>query len=167
MAHLVPFALADRAVTCGEWLAFMDDGGYERPELWLSDGWAVVQQQRWDAPLYWSRDGGEWSVFTLAGAQPVRDDEPVCHVSYYEADAYAHWTGGRLPTEAEWEAVAAAAPVRGQLPRPGRAAPPRPSGARPRAVRRRLGVDVERLQPLPRVPGAAPARSASTTASSW
>jgi ergothioneine biosynthesis protein EgtB len=106
VAHLVPFAVADRAVTCGEWLAFMDDGGYRRPELWLSDGWAIVQQQRCEAPLYWSRDGDGWQLFTLAGTRPLCPDEPVCHVSYYEADAYAHWTGGRLPTEFEWEAVA-------------------------------------------------------------
>jgi ergothioneine biosynthesis protein EgtB len=115
VAHLVPFALAERAVTCAEWRAFMDDGGYERPELWLSDGWGVVQQQRWDAPLYWSRDGADWSVFTLSGARPVRDDEPVCHVSYYEADAFAHWTGGRLPTEFEWEAIGATRPAEGNF----------------------------------------------------
>jgi ergothioneine biosynthesis protein EgtB len=115
VAHLVPFALAERAVTCGEWRAFMDDGGYERPELWLSDGWGVVQQQHWDAPLYWSRDGAEWSVFTLSGGRPVCDDEPVCHVSYYEADAYAHWTGGRLPTEFEWEAIGSQQRVEGNF----------------------------------------------------
>jgi ergothioneine biosynthesis protein EgtB len=115
VAHLVPFALADRAVTCGEWRAFMDDGGYERPELWLSDGWGAVQQQRWEAPLYWSRDGSDWSVFTLGGARPVRDDDPVCHVSYYEADAFAHWTGGRLPTEFEWEAIGAPLAVAGNF----------------------------------------------------
>jgi ergothioneine biosynthesis protein EgtB len=115
VAHLVPFALADRAVTCGEWRAFMDDGGYERPELWLSDGWAVVQQQRWQAPLYWSPDGSDWSVFTLAGGRAVNPAEPVCHVSYYEADAYAHWTGGRLPTEFEWEATAAPRAVEGNF----------------------------------------------------
>ena len=76
MAHLVPFALADRAVTCGEWLAFIDDGGYERPELWLSDGWATVQQQRWQAPLYWSPEGSDWSVFTLVGGRAVAPPSP-------------------------------------------------------------------------------------------
>jgi ergothioneine biosynthesis protein EgtB len=132
LVQLTPFALADRPVTCGEWLAFIDDGGYSRPELWLSDGWALVQQQRWTAPLYWtgpgagtaSGPGGErstggsdegWRVFTLGGERPVDPAEPVCHVSYYEADAFAHWTGDRLPTEAEWEAVAAGRPVRGNL----------------------------------------------------
>jgi ergothioneine biosynthesis protein EgtB len=110
--YLSPFGLADRPVTCGEWLSFMEDGGYERPEFWLSDGWSVVMTQRWQAPLYWFRDAespDEWQQFTLTGARPVDPDEPVCHVSYYEADAFAHWTGKRLPTEAEWETAAAAA----------------------------------------------------------
>jgi ergothioneine biosynthesis protein EgtB len=122
--QLAPFALADRTVTCGEWLAFMDDGGYSRPELWLSDGWALVQQHRWAAPLYWTApatgrgDGATddtWHVFTLGGDRPVDPAEPVCHVSYYEADAFAHWAGARLPTEAEWEVTAAGRPVRGHL----------------------------------------------------
>ncbi len=106
---LTPFALADRLVTCGEWLEFIDDGGYERAELWLSDGWAALRQGGWEAPLYWRRDDGEWRVFTLYGERPVRPSEPVCHVSYYEADAYAHWSGARLPTEHEWEAIGSAA----------------------------------------------------------
>jgi ergothioneine biosynthesis protein EgtB len=108
--YLSPFALADRPVTCGEWLAFMEDDGYRRPEFWLSDGWSVVMTQKWQSPLYWFRDGdgGDWLQFTLGGVRPVNPDEPVCHVSYYEADAYAHWTGKRLATEAEWETVAAA-----------------------------------------------------------
>ncbi|UDY37367.1 ergothioneine biosynthesis protein EgtB [Dermatobacter hominis] len=105
--HLAPFALSDRLVTNGEWLAFMDDGGYRRPELWLSDGWAVVNDQGWDAPLYWSDDAdGTPSLFTLAGPQAIRADDPVVHVSYYEADAFTRWAGARLPTEAEWEVVA-------------------------------------------------------------
>ncbi|HVX21352.1 MAG TPA: ergothioneine biosynthesis protein EgtB [Acidimicrobiales bacterium] len=112
--QLVPFALADRTVTCGEWLAFMDDGGYHRPELWLSDGWAAVQAQGRTAPLYWSgpdghhdpTGGDRWHLFTLAGHHPVDPARPVCHVDYYEADAFARWAGGRLPTEFEWEAVA-------------------------------------------------------------
>ena len=108
-AWLEPFALADRPVSCGDWLAFIDDGGYRRPELWLSDGWATVQSEGWDAPLYWRREGGEWTVFTLAGPKTVVGGEPVCHISYHEADAFARWARARLATEAEWEAVAAAA----------------------------------------------------------
>ncbi|HEU5083962.1 MAG TPA: ergothioneine biosynthesis protein EgtB [Acidimicrobiales bacterium] len=109
---LEPFALAHRPVTAGEWLAFIDDGGYHRPELWLSEGWGTVQGQGWEAPLYWQRERGEgWSLFTLSGRRPVDPAEPVCHVSYFEADAYARWAGARLPTEAEWEAVAAEVPV--------------------------------------------------------
>ena len=117
---LAPFAVADRTVTCGEWLEFMRDGGYSRPELWLSDGWSAVLAQGWHAPLYWSPGsddpaGGGWHVFTLAGPRPVDPSEPVCHVSYYEADAYARWRGARLPTEAEWETVAACQEVRGNF----------------------------------------------------
>ncbi len=108
-AYLTPFALADRPVTCGEWLSFMEDDGYGRPEFWLSDGWSVVMNQGWQAPLYWFRhpdDPEQWLQFTLSGVRPVDPDEPVSHVSYYEADAFAHWTGKRLPTEEEWETVA-------------------------------------------------------------
>jgi ergothioneine biosynthesis protein EgtB len=95
------FALAHRLVTNGEFLEFVRDGGYERPEHWLSDGWATVQAQGWRHPLYWS-DSLD-SEFTLAGRLPIDADGPVCHLSYYEADAYARWTGARLPSEAEWE----------------------------------------------------------------
>jgi ergothioneine biosynthesis protein EgtB len=108
--YLTPFGLADRPVSCGEWLSFMEDDGYRRPEFWLSDGWAVVKAEHWDAPLYWTRDPDDpdrWLQFTLSGLRPVDPDEPVCHVSYYEADAFAHWTGMRLPTESEWETIAA------------------------------------------------------------
>ncbi len=106
--HLEPFALADRTATCGDWMAFIDDGGYRRPELWLSDGWAMVTAEEWGSPFYWTDHNGAWHEFTLAGDVPVDPTRPVCHVSYYEADAYARWTGCRLPTEAEWEAVTAA-----------------------------------------------------------
>ncbi|HTK34301.1 MAG TPA: ergothioneine biosynthesis protein EgtB [Caulobacteraceae bacterium] len=109
---LEPFRLMDRLATCGEWLEFMADDGYSRPELWLSDGWAAVQREGWRAPLYWAEEEGRrWSVFTLYGWRPLEANEPVCHISYYEADAFARWRGARLPTEAEWEVAAAGCAV--------------------------------------------------------
>jgi dimethylhistidine N-methyltransferase len=113
---LAPFRLADRLVTNGEWLAFMAAGGYARPELWLSDGWARVQAEGWDAPLYWQPgEGGDWRVMSLAGLAGLDPDAPVAHVSYFEADAYARWAGKRLPTEAEWEHAAAGLATGGGL----------------------------------------------------
>ena len=164
--HLEPFALADRPVTCGEWLAFMDDGGYERPDLWLSDGWATAQAEAWDAPLYWFKVVDDWWLFTLGGPQLVDLAEPVCHISYYEADAFARWAGGRLPTEAEWEAVAVGRAPEGNFLDLS-VLHPRPRRRERVALRRRVAVDVELLQPVSRASAPPRARSASTTASSW
>lgn len=112
---LEPYRIASRLVTNGEYLQFIEDGGYERPGLWLSAGLATVQEQRWVAPLYWEATESGWDEFTLRGQHPVDPAAPVCHVSYYEADAYARWAGRRLPTEAEWEVAAALAPVDGSF----------------------------------------------------
>ncbi len=125
---LQPFRLATRPVTNGEYMAFMADG-YRDPALWLSDGWAAVGRLGWDAPLYWERIDGEWWHYTLAGMRRPDPDAPVCHLSHYEAQAYAAWAGARLPTEAEWEVAAAGLPVAGNL--------------------RELGY----LQPVPTTPG--------------
>jgi ergothioneine biosynthesis protein EgtB len=121
---LEPFRLASRLVTCAEYLRFMEDGGYARPELWLSEGWSTVQSEGWAAPLYWRRDDAHspWQVFTMRGMAALDDMmmTPICHISYFEADAFARWSGKRLPTEAEWE-IAAVSP---QLPSTGRHAAP-------------------------------------------
>jgi dimethylhistidine N-methyltransferase len=107
---LEPFALARDLTTNGEWIAFIEDGGYARPELWLSDGWATARAEGWTAPLYWRRDDAGWSVMTLAGRAPLDPAAPVRHVSFYEADAFARWSGRRLPSEAEWEHAARTRP---------------------------------------------------------
>jgi ergothioneine biosynthesis protein EgtB len=112
---LEPFALAARPVNCGEYLAFMEDGGYRRPEFWLSAGWDSVSQRGWQAPLYWERDGANWQVFTLSGVTAIDLNQPVCHVSAYEAAAYAKWAGKRLPREQEWETGAGAVDDIGQV----------------------------------------------------
>ena len=116
---LRPFAIAQRLVTNGEYRAFIDDGGYGRPELWLSDGWQAVQSEGWRAPLYWREEADGWSEMTLHGRWPLHDALPVLHLSYFEADAYARWAGARLPTEQEWEAATAEpepAPMGGRPP---------------------------------------------------
>ncbi len=114
-AFVEDFQLASRLVTNGEFLEFIGDGGYRRPELWLSDGWDAVRANQWDAPLYWRRCDGTWLTFTLSGEREVSPAEPVCHVSYYEADAFARWAGARLPSEVEWELAAADRPIEGNL----------------------------------------------------
>jgi ergothioneine biosynthesis protein EgtB len=127
---LQPFRLASRLVTAGEYQEFMADGGYRRPELWLSDGWARLREAGWQAPLYWEQRDDGWWRFTLMGMQPVHPALPISHISYYEADAYARWAGRRLPVEAEWEHAAGGLPVNGNL------------------------ADSGYLQPLPASPGA-------------
>jgi ergothioneine biosynthesis protein EgtB len=122
--------IASRLVTNGEYLEFIADGGYRRPELWLSNGWAIVGERKWGAPLYWERDGDAWIEFTLSGNQPLTVSDPVCHISYFEADAFARWAGARLPTEAEWEVVAAPNAIEGTF------------------------VDAQRMHPAPATPRA-------------
>ena len=111
--YLHDYSLGDAPVTCGAWKAFIEDGGYRTPALWLAAGWGAVRAEKWKAPLYWERGGEDrpWRRFGLSGMRAVADEEPVCHVSYFEADAFARWAGARLPTEFEWEAAAEAAGV--------------------------------------------------------
>lgn len=125
---LRPFKLADRLVTNSEWLDFIMDGGYRNAALWLSDGWALVNREGWEAPLYWHRDAtGDWAQMSLKGAIPIDPNAPVCHVSYFEADAFARWAGKRLPSEFEWEVAAASVPVTGNFAAPGRPLKPLPA----------------------------------------
>ncbi|MGB2627620.1 MAG: ergothioneine biosynthesis protein EgtB [Candidatus Acidiferrum sp.] len=126
--YLEPFRIANRKVTCREYLEFMSDDAYTRPEYWLSEGWDNVKREGWKAPLYWKRDATDktgWHVFTLSGWHGLSAllDTPVCHISFFEADAFARWTGHRLPTEAEWESVAGQTLPQGNLLETGRLHP--------------------------------------------
>jgi ergothioneine biosynthesis protein EgtB len=117
------FELASRPVTCGEYVQFIEAGGYKKPEFWLSAGWQQVCASNWESPLYWTKEDGEWRQFTLSGLQPVFPDEPVCHVSYFESDAFARWAGSRLPTEFEWELAAERQSIQGNFVENGRLHP--------------------------------------------
>jgi ergothioneine biosynthesis protein EgtB len=114
-ALVLPFSLATRPITNGEYIAFIEDNGYARSEFWLSLGWTTANEQRWQAPLYWEKRDGAWWNFTLSGFRPVDEAEPVTHVSYFEADAFANWSGARLPTEFEWERAATNLPMDGNF----------------------------------------------------
>jgi ergothioneine biosynthesis protein EgtB len=136
-----PFSLASRPVINGEFRAFIDASGYSRPEYWLSLGWTTVNEQRWNAPLYWTKRDGAWWHYTLAGFRPVNDSEPVTHLSYFEADAYAKWAGARLPTEFEWEHASAQCPMEGNFVDAG-AFHPQPSDTVPRGNLQQMFGDV-------------------------
>lgn len=128
--YLDPYQFGTRLVTNGEYLEFIAAGGYQRADLWLADGWHTVREQNWQAPLYWERGAADWRQFTLGGMQPIVEAAPVCHVSFYEADAYARFRGKRLPTEQEWEAAAASQPAAGNFREAGFLHPqPAPPGA--------------------------------------
>ena len=133
------FELADRLVTNAEYLLFIEDGGYERGDLWLSEGWTAVRENGWSEPFYWERDGGDWYTFTLRGRRPVDPFEPVCHLNYFEADAYARWVGARLPTEQEWEVVASQHAIEGNFVESGRLHPARASEGDPGGARQLFG----------------------------
>ncbi|QKT03724.1 ergothioneine biosynthesis protein EgtB [Ectothiorhodospiraceae bacterium 2226] len=126
--YLAPYRLASRPVTCREYLAFMQDGGYREPAHWLAEGWNAVRSHGWEAPLYWEQRDGAWWHYTLGGMRPVDPEAPVCHVSYFEADAYARWADKRLPAEAEWEVAARAEPPRGNFAASARLHPRAASG---------------------------------------
>ncbi len=113
--YLQDYRLANRLVTNGEYLEFIEAGGYRQSKYWLAEGWATVQNLQWQAPLYWKKIGGEWWVMTLGGLSKLNENEPVCHISFYEADAYATWRGRRLPTEAEWEVAVVDEPMQGNF----------------------------------------------------
>lgn len=133
-----PFQLADRPVTVGEYLEFMSDGGYRKPTLWLSDGWTRRQEEGWECPLYWRQGENEWEEFTLFGLRPIEPAEPVCHVSYYEADAFARWAGARLPREEEWEIAASEMPTSGRFAED-RSFHPRPAAPEVGGIRQIMG----------------------------
>ena len=125
---LHPFEMANRPITNGEYLEFMKDGAYADPSCWLADAWEIICKEQWRAPLYWRENNGEWFEYTLFGERPVNLHAPACHISFYEADAYANWAGARLPTEIEWEAAASLFPLEGRFLKNGAPGSPAPAG---------------------------------------
>ena len=113
--YLQSFSMGSRLITNREYIEFMEDGGYEKPEHWLSDGWNFINSNKVDKPLYWYRKNGDWKIFSLTGCRDIEPNEPVCHVSFYEADAFARWAGARLPTEYEWEVASSDVPRTGNF----------------------------------------------------
>ena len=159
---LHPFQLTSRLVSNREFLAFIADDGYRRPEQWLSEGWNACQTKQWAAPLYWEQQDGGWKNYTLSGWRPVALDEPVCHVSYFEADAFARWAKARLPTEAEWETAASDIPITGHFVEAGHFHPASTPGAADRGALQQLYGDVWQWTASPYVsyPGFRPAAGA-------
>ena len=159
---LQPHALASRPIVNGEYLEFINEGGYGCPELWLSLGWETVRANQWEAPLYWVKVAGDWWHFTLAGLRPLDINAPVCHVSYFEAEAYARWAGARLPTEAEWETAASAYPLEGHFVESGRHQPLPPTPLAGKAPLLQLFGDVWEWtsSPYSPYPGFSPAAGA-------
>jgi ergothioneine biosynthesis protein EgtB len=136
---VAPFKLADRLVTNGEYLTFMKDGGYETAALWLSDGWALVNEEGWQAPLYWREDDDRWSTYTLHGREAINPHAPVSHISYYEAAAFAEWAGKRLPREEEWEIAARGEAATGNFLNPGTSPAPTPVNGQTTRLRQIFG----------------------------
>jgi len=133
------FQIADRLITAGEYMQFMEDGGYERANLWLDLGWQTVNQRNWMAPEYWFRRDGTWHLFTLNGLRPVDPNEPVCHVSFFEAEAFARWAGARLPWESEWEIACRATPIEGTFADAMRFHPAPVNGNNPNQIKQAFG----------------------------
>ncbi|WP_425408319.1 ergothioneine biosynthesis protein EgtB [Hyphococcus sp.] len=154
--YLHPFELANRAVTNAEFMEFMEDGGYEEPKHWLSDAWDAVNAEGWRAPQYWRKADDGWRQYTLFGERPVNPDAPVCHISFYEADAYASWAGARLPTEFEWEAAASLFPLEGRFLENGKLKSPAPAAGDARLLQLFGDVWEWTASPYVAYPGYAP-----------
>ncbi len=138
-ALLQDFVLSSRLVTNGDFLEFINDGGYETPSLWLSDGWSTINREGWQTPLYWVKKGSEWFEFTLSGLLPLNLKAPVTHVSYYEADAFANWAGARLPSEVEWELAARQQEIVGNFVEAGNFHPTPPADPHPTELQQLFG----------------------------